>query len=132
MGRRGTSLPRRTMKSPTIKNQPTKISQPKPQQPLQTGNQSIGSTIGQGMAIGAGAAIGSSVINGAINTMSGSNNNNTPPDNTNNSNNSNNINNSFNCSDILESFQNCMYSHNDTVLCKPQLDLFNKCVNQNN
>ena len=90
-------------------------------QPVPTNTSSIGSTIGQGVGIGAGAAMGNAMVNGMINTASESSNTNdkqTPP--------------TFSCNQILESFQNCMYSHNDTVLCKPQLDLFNKCVEQSN
>lgn len=90
-------------------------------QPVPTNTSSIGSTIGQGVGIGAGAAMGNAMVNGMINSVSS---------------NSDTVDKEtqtiFTCNHILESFQNCMYSHNDTVLCKPQLDLFNKCVEQRN
>ena len=35
----------------------------------------------------------------------------------------------FNCSNILDSYRNCMYSSNDIILCRQQLDLFNMCIN---
>jgi hypothetical protein len=120
MGRRssrstGSKLPR-SKSMPTVTNKyPVSKAPTVSQQPGMVG------TIGQGVALGAGAAIGSSMINGVMNSVSSEpNNKQTQTQNT------------FSCNNILESFQNCMYSHNDTVLCKPQLDLFNQCVQKNN
>lgn len=108
--RRSKNLPSKKPRN-TVKKQPT----------LVNNSPSIGSTIGQGVGIGAGAAMGNAMVNGMINTASESSNTNDKDTQT-----------TFSCNQILESFQNCMYSHNDTVLCKPQLDLFNNCVQQNN
>ena len=113
----GSKLPR-SKSMPTVTNKyPVSKSPTVNQQPGMVG------TIGQGVALGAGAAIGSSMINGVMNSVSGESNTN---------NNQVQTQNKFSCNNILESFQNCMYSHNDAVLCKPQLDLFNQCIEQNN
>uniref|UniRef100_A0A6C0J3D1 CHCH domain-containing protein n=1 Tax=viral metagenome TaxID=1070528 RepID=A0A6C0J3D1_9ZZZZ len=97
-------------KHPTINQQPTVNQQP-----------TMTSTIGQGVALGTGAAIGSSMVHGAMDMMSGKQVENPPVTQPVQQNNS------FNCQQILESFQNCMYSTNDIEVCKPQLDLFKKC-----
>lgn len=110
--RRSKKLPAKVSRKPVVK-QPT---------PVPSNNTpGIGSTIGQGIGIGAGAAMGNMMINGMVNTISGNSEDS----------NKNEVQNYSSCNYILESFQNCMYSHNDTVLCKPQLELFNKCVAKN-
>ena len=103
------------------KNLPTKKPRkPISKQPAIIPNNSMAGTIGQGVGIGAGAAMGNMAVNGLANAVSGSSETNNKQTQT-----------TFTCNHILESFQNCMYSQNDTVLCKPQLELFNKCVEDN-
>lgn len=106
--RRSKRLPTKKPRKP-ISKQPTTLS-----------NNSMVGTIGQGVGIGAGAAMGNMAVNGLANAVSGDSETSDKQTQT-----------TFSCNHILESFQNCMYSQKDTVLCKPQLELFNKCIESN-
>ena len=45
-------------------------------------------------------------------------------------NSSNKNDNFFFCKNIFETYQNCMYSRDDIILCNQALDLYNYCINK--
>ena len=109
---------------PFVNKQPNKVTPVQNQKPsvINNNSPSVGGMIGQGMALGAGAAIGNTMINGVMNTISGTEEKkDTNVDNTS----------TFNCSKILDGYRNCMYSSNDITLCRQQLELFNMCIESN-